>query len=78
MCTKWRDKKDVHMLSTCVQNDTITVNRAGREKNIPLVIHEYNRKIGGVDRSDQMLTTYESERKRQKKKMVQKDFYAFD
>ncbi|XP_065664603.1 piggyBac transposable element-derived protein 4-like [Hydra vulgaris] len=25
MCTKWRDKKDVHMLSTCVQNDTITV-----------------------------------------------------
>ncbi|XP_047141066.2 piggyBac transposable element-derived protein 4-like [Hydra vulgaris] len=67
MCTKWKDKKDVHMLSTCVQNDTVVVNRAGKEKNIPLVIHEYNKNMGGVDRSDQMLTTYESERKRVKK-----------
>ncbi|XP_065642425.1 piggyBac transposable element-derived protein 4-like [Hydra vulgaris] len=52
MYTKWRDKKDVHMLSTCVQNDTITVNKAGREKNIPIVIHEYNKNMGGDDRSD--------------------------
>ena len=67
ICTKWWDKKDVHMLSTCVPNIIVTVKRAGNEKIIPHVIHEYNRSMRGIDRADQMLTTYKSERKRVKK-----------
>ena len=67
MCTRWKDKKDVYMMSSCITNDTVNVTRAGKPKDIPLVVHMYNQSMGGVDRSDQMLTTYEAERKRIKK-----------
>ena len=67
MCTRWKDKKDVYMMSSCITNDTVNVMRAGKPKDIPLVVHMYNQSMGGVDRSDQMLTTYEAERKRIKK-----------
>ena len=75
MCTKWKDKKDVHMLNTCVPK--VTVIRAGKEKQILLVIHMYNNNMGDVDCADQMLTSYKSERKRVKK-WYKKDFHAFD
>ena len=67
MCTKWKNKKDVHMLSTCVPNKIVTVKRAGNENQIPQAIHEYNRNMGAVNQADQMLTTYKCERKRVKK-----------
>jgi len=67
MFTKWKDKKDVHLLSTCIADGTIEVTRAGKAKNIPLVVNCYNNNMGGVDRSDQMMTLYEVERKRVKK-----------
>ena len=65
--TQWRDKKDVSMMSTCVNDGTVTVKRAGKDKEIPCVADFYNQHMGGVDKSDQMLTSYEIERKRVKK-----------
>ena len=50
------------------------VRRAGQPKDIPKVIDTYNKNMGGVDRSDQMLTSYEIERKRVKK-WYKKFFY---
>ena len=67
MITQWRDKKDVTLMSTCVNDGMITVTRAGKEKEIPCVVNFYNNNTGGVDKSDQMLTSYECERKRVKK-----------
>ena len=67
MVTQWKDKKDVTMMSSCVNDCTVNVIRAGKEKTIPTVVDFYNMNMGGVDRSDQMLTSYEVERKRVKK-----------
>ena len=67
MVTQWRDKKDVSMMSTCVNDGTVIVKRAGKDKEIPRVVDFYNQHMGGVDKSDQMLTSYEIERKRVKK-----------
>ena len=67
MCTRWKDKKDVFTMSTCVEDGILQVRRAGQPKDIPKVIDTYNKNMGGVDRSDQMLTSYEIERKRVKK-----------
>ena len=43
------------------------VKRAGKDKEIPCLVDFYNQHMGGVDKSDQMLTSYEIERKRVKK-----------
>ena len=67
MVTQWRDKKDVSMMSTCLNDGTVIKKRAGKDKEIPLVVDFYNQHMGGVDKSDQMLTSYEIERKRVKK-----------
>ena len=31
MVTHWRDKKDVSMMSTCVNDGTVIVKRAGKD-----------------------------------------------
>ena len=49
-------------MSTCVEDGILQVRRAGQPKDIPKVID-----MGGVDHSDQMLTSYEIEWKRVKK-----------
>ena len=67
MCTRWKDKKDVFTMSTCVEDGILQVRRAGQPKDIPKVIDTYNKNMGGVDCGDQMLTSYEIERKRVKK-----------
>ena len=67
MCTHWKDKKDVYMLSSCTEEGEIEVMRAGKPKQIPNVVHIYNNIMGGVDRADQMLTFYSTERKHVKK-----------
>ena len=51
------------MMSTCVNDGTVTVKRVGKDKEIPNVVDFYNQHMGGVDKSDQMLTSYEIERK---------------
>ena len=51
-------------MSTCVNDATVIVKRAGKDKQIPHVVDFYNQYMGGVGKSDQMLTNYEIERKR--------------
>ena len=45
-------------MSTCVEDGILQVRRAGQPKDIPKVIDTYNKNMGGVDRSDQMLMLY--------------------
>ena len=67
MVTKWKDKKDVHMMATFVNDRETQVRHAGKDKMIHSVVDIYNRSMGGVDKSDQMMTSYDVERKRVKK-----------
>ena len=42
----------------------VLLKRAGEDKEIPQVVDFYNQHMGGVDKKDQMLTSYKIERKR--------------
>ena len=74
MCTHCKDKKDVYMLSICVEEGETEVMRGGKPKHIPNVVHIYDNSMGGIDRSDQMLTSYSTEHKHVKK-WCKKYFY---
>nr|XP_039256060.1 piggyBac transposable element-derived protein 4-like [Styela clava] len=67
LALKWRDKRDVLMLSTKHINDTKSVQVRGpggcRAKIKPVVVQDYNDNMAGVDKSDQMLSYYSFERK---------------
>jgi hypothetical protein len=63
-CLKWKDKKEVGMISTVHCVETVTVTRNGIEKVKPQVVVDYNNKMGGVDRVDQHLADYTIPRKR--------------
>lgn len=68
MCLRWKDKKDVTMLSTTHANDVAVVrNKRGENYEKPVAIVDYNNGMGGVDLSDQYLITYSIARKRLKK-----------
>ena len=53
--------------STCVNDGTVIIKRAGKDREIPHVVDFYNQHMEWVDKSDQMLTSYEIQRKRIKK-----------
>lgn len=63
--TKWMDKKPVCMLSTAHNpKDTTTVKRRNKDGTTvlvpcPKVVSEYNAKMGGVDRYDQLRERYQ-------------------
>ena len=67
---KWKDKRDVLMLSTKHISDTKTVQVRGpggyKDKVKPVVVQDYNDNMAGVDKSDQMLSYYSFERKTKK------------
>lgn len=64
MIGKWKDKRVVNYISTQHENDMVTMtNHRGREKTIPKPIVHYNAHMKGVDRLDQMMAYYPSERK---------------
>lgn len=64
MVAKWKDKRVVTYISTEFQNNmVVTHNRHGVPREKPLPIVKYNTYMKGVDRSDQMLAYYPSERK---------------
>ena len=64
MCMQWNDKKDVRMLTSCVPHEDIVIKRLGKDKLVSLVVNIYNDSMGGVDRSDQMMSSYPVERRR--------------
>ena len=53
---RWKDKKDVNLLTT-IHNPTemITVRVGTSEKKKPVAVHDYTQNMAGVDRSDQMM-----------------------
>ncbi|CAI9556655.1 unnamed protein product [Staurois parvus] len=65
---RWRDKKDVCLMSTD-HNVFIVMAQTKGGKNIqkPQVVIDYNSTMGGVDRADQAMTFYPAMRKQQRK-----------
>jgi len=66
LALKFRDKKEVYMLTTAHNSacTTVTVHRKDMQTmDKPDCILNYNRKMGGVDRSDQLIQPYDCTRK---------------
>jgi len=80
ICIKWKDTRDVLVMSTCHSADMapVTVKARGGpiQKFKPVAIIDYNKYKTGVDHGDQMITYYPFKRKTLKwwKKMF---FYLF-
>ena len=61
---QWQDKRLITMLTTILENKTVNKKRSRFGSNHeevvckPLCIEEYNKHMGGVDKSDQMLSYY--------------------
>ncbi|XP_068115954.1 piggyBac transposable element-derived protein 4-like [Hyperolius riggenbachi] len=67
LALRWRDKKDVCLLSRVHDTSTVpTKTRGGKEIQKPQVVVDYNQTMGGVDRADQAVTFYPAVRKQQK------------
>lgn len=61
---KWRDKREVLFISTEFSGELIKQpNKWNEEKEKPNAIINYNKHMSGIDRQDQMLAYYTSERK---------------
>lgn len=64
---KWKDRRDVTMISTMHENKMVTIpkiDRHTKEKmKKPLVVLDYNDKMGAVDRCDMLITSIDSMRK---------------
>ena len=73
MVLKWKDKKDIYMISTIHDASTTNVGTQETPKVKPQVCCDYNDTMGGVDLSDAFLSNYPSARKRLKK-YYQKQF----
>ena len=66
LAVRYQDKKEIYMLSTMHKADSVNVNRRNRRNDQiqkPTVIHDYNQKMGGVDKNDAMIGNYSCIRK---------------
>ncbi len=67
LCTVWRDKKQIAMLSTNADHNICTVKRRNGAKvneiSCPLSFINYNKHMGGVDLADQKRNYYSISRK---------------
>lgn len=81
MVLKWKDKKDVCLLSTVHNPQMEATRKSDREGNAkckPKVVIDYNDTMGGVDRLDQHLHDYPTTRKRGKKYYKKVFFHLLD
>ena len=61
---KWKDKRDVLMISNMHSLEMVEVsNKRGEKKSKPSIIRDYNSYMSGIDRADQMMSYYDSLRK---------------
>ena len=68
MVLKWKDKKDVCVLSTLHDDSMMQVkSRRGKEVNKPKAVASYNSHMGGVDLSDNLMVHFSTARNRLKK-----------
>ena len=55
--SKWKDKREILMLSTKHQHRMVNcTSSCGHNKLKPMCVHDYNTNMGGVNRSDQLLS----------------------
>lgn len=65
---KWKDKKDVTLLSSIHDNSMqTTTTKRGKEKQKPQLVASYNAHMGGVDLSDNLICHYTTAKNRMKK-----------
>jgi hypothetical protein len=64
---KWRDKRNVLMISTYHDTKMESYTKRGKEIQKPACVIDYNKWMGGVDLKDQLLQMYLVERKRMQK-----------
>lgn len=64
MVLRWKDKKEVTLLSTVHNSEMQTVEKRGISVRKPKIVVDYNDTMGGVDRVDQHLADYPIPRKR--------------
>lgn len=62
----WYDKKVVCFISTFINFDKIILEGGTKALEKPLMIKDYDKNMGGVDKYDQMLKSYYNERKNKK------------
>ena len=67
-CVRWKEKRDVFLLSTKDRNEMTTAQRKGeggqmRTLDAPVIVADYNENMGGVDIGDQLLVYYALGRK---------------
>ena len=58
LAVKWRDSRNVFVLSTLHADTAVQIPTATGVVEKPLCIHEYNLNMGGVDLNDQLLAPY--------------------
>ena len=75
---KWKDKKDVRLISTVHKNKIVTKDGYSGTKEIPQLVHDYNFTMGGVDLFDQKNSCYKTGRKRVKKFFLSIFYYLLD
>lgn len=75
---KWKDKKDVALISTVHSMATQEVVVKGERIQRPTLVIDYNDTMGGVDRVDQHLSDYVIPRKRGKKYYKKIFFHLLD
>ena len=66
LCLKWREKKDVLMLSTIHEAIFVETGKVGRDGNKtekPEAVYYYCSRMGGVDLTDQLLNYFSFLRK---------------
>nr|CAH7723798.1 unnamed protein product [Callosobruchus chinensis] len=67
MIMKWKDKKDVIMISSIHDNKIVEIEKRGKIIKKPEVVLSYNKDMGGVDLSDNFLHFYSLDRTHLKK-----------
>jgi len=63
LAIKWHDKKDVFMISTMYTEEFVDVRRHYRKQEIvqkPACVHDYNKLMGAVDKTDMVISTIQS------------------
>jgi hypothetical protein len=67
LALKWKDKKDVYLLSSFYDKLKLNKSEETKEINKQKQVIDYNDTMGGVDLSDQSMTYYPIVRKQEKK-----------
>ncbi|GIY71398.1 piggyBac transposable element-derived protein 4 [Caerostris darwini] len=75
---KWMDKKKVSLLSTIHNTEMEQIQVRSETKEKPKILKDYNNTMGGVDRMDQNLKSFEIIKKRGKKCYRKIFFHIFD